>query len=77
MVLCVLALIFAMVTKVLSSRWLTDDTLAERLRRRPAKPMGLPAWVRIPQVSLHRASGGDERSTASVKTEIVETRKLH
>ena len=37
-----LAMIFAMVTKVLFSRWLTDDTLAERLRRRPAKPMGSP-----------------------------------
>ena len=29
-----------------------QDTLAERLRRRPAKPMGSPAWVRVPQMSF-------------------------
>ena len=28
------------------------DTLAEWLRRRPAKPVGSPAWVRTPQVSI-------------------------
>ena len=31
---------------------LQQDTLAEWLRRRPATPMGLPAWARIPQVSF-------------------------
>ena len=33
-----------------------QDTLAEWLRRRPAKPKGLPAWARIPQVSFASAS---------------------